>query len=507
MGIKYKANPTKEQKLILSQWMGCARAVWNAKCDQDKYERSFLSKFNTFGVRLESKRVVFRKQESIKDKEKSKKRKKYENVNFFNGKTIIKPFYADITQEFSLFKDKDLSPWLSKCPSQILRNSSVNWFKTYWKFIKGECGKPRRKKKSDEGSIHLTKELFQLKKNSGGSYQLFIGSKNNNIGFLSIKTHRKVSEPKSIYIKKKNGVYSVSFCYQDEVSEKDLIKKESYLKTLSKLDKLDLDEITEGVDRGVKIAAQTTGFGYDYQEIEKKRLISLEKKRKRYQRRMTKQVITSNRRKKTKSKIAKTYIKQANIRNNFCHQTSHSLVQKTAKKVFVFEDLKTKNMTKKPKAKQNEHGRWLKNKAKAKAGLNKAILEKGWYKLELYTTYKAYRAHKVVFKVSPHYTSQECADCSHIQPENRKTQELFLCCNCGHTDNADINAAKVIKKRAINLIKHSGTELSKTGVLSNKDIGYGDKYKSLEGKPTLAIIEKPSNRKEVSKKKELDLCA
>ena len=114
---------------------------------------------------------------------------------------------------------------------------------------------------------------------------------------------------------------------------------------------------------------------------------------------------------------------------------------------------------------------------------------------------------KVVFKVSPHHTSQECADCGHIQPENRKTQDSFVCCNCGHSDNADINATKVIKKRAITFIKHSGTELSKTGVLTNKDIGHGDKHKTLEGKPTLAIIKKPSNRKKVSKKKEPPLCA
>jgi putative transposase len=121
--------------------------------------------------------------------------------------------------------------------------------------------------------------------------------------------------------------------------------------------------------------------------------------------------------------------------------------------------------------------------------------------------YKAKRENKVVFKVSPHYTSQECADCGHIQPKNRKTQESFKCCSCGHAENADINAAKVIKKRAINLIKHSGTELSKTGVLTNPDIGHGDTDKSLEGKPTKARVKKPSNRKELSKKKELTLCA
>jgi transposase len=72
---------------------------------------------------------------------------------------------------------------------------------------------------------------------------------------------------------------------------------------------------------------------------------------------------------------------------------------------------------------------------------------------------------KAVFKVSAAYTSQECADCEHIQPENRQTQSLFVCQRCGHTDNADANAAKVIKKRAIKALLDSGTELSERGVL------------------------------------------
>ena len=109
--------------------------------------------------------------------------------------------------------------------------------------------------------------------------------------------------------------------------------------------------------------------------------------------------------------------------------------------------------------------------------------------------------------IAPNYTSQECADCGHIQPENRVTRDDFVCQVCGHAENADMNAAKVIKKRAITLIKHSGTELSKTGVLTNPDIGHGDISKTLEGKPTKARLKKPRNRKELSKKKVLARCA
>ena len=46
-----------------------------------------------------------------------------------------------------------------------------------------------------------------------------------------------------------------------------------------------------------------------------------------------------------------------------------------------------------------------------------------------------------------HYTSQQCPECGHIDRDNRKTQESFVCTCCGHTDNADHNASINIKNR------------------------------------------------------------
>ena len=42
--------------------------------------------------------------------------------------------------------------------------------------------------------------------------------------------------------------------------------------------------------------------------------------------------------------------------------------------------------------------------------------------------------------VSPAYTSQRCSSCGHVDRGNRKG-EMFLCQFCGHTGNADVNAA------------------------------------------------------------------
>lgn len=51
--------------------------------------------------------------------------------------------------------------------------------------------------------------------------------------------------------------------------------------------------------------------------------------------------------------------------------------------------------------------------------------------------------------VHPEFTSQQCSECNYISKENRKTQEIFKCKNCNHTENADVNASKNIKNRLL----------------------------------------------------------
>ena len=138
-GIKLRANPTSNQKLVLSQWMGCARSIWNAKVDEERYYRTFARKYYPIGT------------------------------------------YAPLDQKTSQFKSKELSPWLYQCPSQILRNSAVNWYQTYQKFMKGACGRPKRKPKTDKGSIYLTREVFHFDRCEDGNLRLFIGTKTIDI--------------------------------------------------------------------------------------------------------------------------------------------------------------------------------------------------------------------------------------------------------------------------------------------------------------------------------------
>ena len=120
------------------------------------------------------------------------------------------------------------------------------------------------------------------------------------------------------------------------------------------------------------------------------------------------------------------------------HQHSTTISQNHA--VIVVEDLKVSNMSKSAKGTVDEPGK----KVAQKSGLNKAILDQGWGMFRTMLEYKQLWRGGMVIAVPPAYTSQRCAECGHVSPENRVVQALFSCVACGHTDHADVNAARNI---------------------------------------------------------------
>ena len=453
MGIKFQAKPTRLQAQTLSKWMGGAKFVWNAKCDDDKYHRTFARKFLPIGT------------------------------------------WAKLDQQYSQYKDPELSPFLSDVPSQILRNSTSNWYASYQQFFKrSEVGRPKKKKKGQGMTIHLTKELFRIENTESG-LKLFIGSLRNNIGYLNINWHTKKwlkhDLPKSIRIKKlPSGKFTMSFCYEDHLVVKaEKVERSDWKKHIVKnLEQEDLEKMVCGIDRGVNIAVATDDKFADFSDRSKRGLNYWQKKLKQQQKMLARQKdLKSRRRNKEKLKIAKIHKKISDIRNDQCHKISRELVNQEDTKIYILEDLKTKNMSKSSKGNSEKHGK----KVKQKSGLNREILNKGWHKTEVYLKYKANRAGKIVFKINPAYTSQECADCGHTHSQNRSGVD-FKCRECGSIHHADINAGKVIKKRAIKLLLDPGTGLSDKGVLRPcKDIGQGAEIRLLKGKPLKAQAKNP----------------
>lgn len=404
-GIKYRAYPTRAQAKIFSQWIGCARVIYNFKVEEDQ--------------------------------------KNYKMFKETGEKTLI-------GQAYSSFKTADRS-WLSEVPSQILRNSASNWYQSKQRFFKGLAKNPRKKHRGKKDSVLLTQELFTLTEqiNSVGEINkiLTIGTKRYPVGQLKVTYHRECGQPKQIVISKKNGCWYVSFCYETgEV----IPSAEAILSDYSNMSESLLTAITAGIDRGIVVPFQVSnGSQFNFTQEAQLKLETKAKRLKRYQKKMAHQKLSSNSRKRTKQKIGKLHKKISNIRHDFCHQTSRALVNNPSIAVFSIENLSLSHMTKAPKPKMAEDGHYLPNKRKAKAGLNRTLLSKGLGKTIDFLEYKARKAGKCVIYVSPHHSSQECATCGHTHPDNRKTQSVFLCLSCGNADNADQNAAKVIAKRGI----------------------------------------------------------
>lgn len=85
--------------------------------------------------------------------------------------------------------------------------------------------------------------------------------------------------------------------------------------------------------------------------------------------------------------------------------------------------------------------------------VSKAVRESigRWAFLELrnFIEYKAKLLGVPIVPVDPRNTSRTCSVCGYIDKKNRKNQASFICLECGHTENADFNAAKNIAFRAV----------------------------------------------------------
>src|SRR5208283_3373708 len=296
---------------------------------------------------------------------------------------------------------------LFEVPWQILRNGSYRFMQAYARFFKGLSQRPSRKRRLGRQTVLLTKELFQFtatgkttKVNDGlvEEHKLMIGTERFMVGELKFTAHRPYELPNSICISRHNSQWHVSFSYGDAEFAKDtlpLMSEEKLIEYFSGLTEEELEEIANGGDRGVVIpVAMSNGKGYDFTGAEKKSPAEAQRLRKKLQEKLSNQCKGSRRRERTKVRIDKTYAKERNIREDRAHKISHDIVEDTAQ-VNIFEDLQVSNMVRKPKVKRDANGEFLKNGAKAKAGLNKSILNSMWGRIVTFSRYKGLKNREV----------------------------------------------------------------------------------------------------------------
>ena len=243
------------------------------------------------------------------------------------------------------------------------------------------------------------------------------------IGTARVKLHRPMEgKIKTCTIKREGEHWYVVFSCEVEASER-----------------LAYTDDAVGIDLGLlHFATLSTLDTRENPRIYRK----TEKKLAKAQRSLAKKKRRSHRRARAVKRLARLHRKARNQRQDFLHKASRSLVDTFD--TLVFEELAPSNLSRRPKPKQDENGKYLPNGAAAKGGLNKSVADAGWSEFVGMCTYKAAYAGRTVLQVNPKYTSQVCSGCGTVR--KKALDERWHSCECGTELDRDHNAAINIKR-------------------------------------------------------------
>ncbi len=167
-----------------------------------------------------------------------------------------------------------------------------------------------------------------------------------------------------------------------------------------------------------------------------------EKRTKRLQRAAARKKKGSKNQKKAYARVARAQRRVKRQRTHFLHVESKKVAKNHG--VVIFEKLNLKNMTKSAKGTVEKPGR----NVSAKSALNRGLLGAALGEFKRMVAYKIVAEGGRIIEVPPAWSSQTCAECDHVDAASRKG-ERFKCTACGHTDHADVNAARVLLARGM----------------------------------------------------------
>ena len=318
--------------------------------------------------------------------------------------------YNTIAKILPIWKTESQTSFLKDSPSQTLQQTLKDLDRAISDFFKKKKGFPNFKKKGEHDSFRYP-QGFKIKGD-----RIFLPK----IGLVKFRKSQEIlGTPKNVTVSKKAGEWFVAIQVEQEVTEP---KHEYAHKEIA-------------LDLGIaKLATFSDGSVLEPLNAYRKRQEKLAKE----QRNLSRKKKGSNNRKKQILKLQKLHKKISDSRLDYLHKSSTWITKNHG--VIYLEDLKIANMSKSAKGTKEAPGR----NVKAKSGLNKSILDQGWFELKRQIQYKSDWLGGKVVLVNARYTSQTCSECGYKDKENRETQAKFLCKECGHKDNADLNAAKNI---------------------------------------------------------------
>lgn len=347
--------------------------------------------------------------------------------------------YGDLACLLVLWKKSDEMGFLKEAHSQVLQQTLKDLDRALWGGLKGEKGIPNYRKKGMRDSFRFP-QGFKIE-----GRRTFLP----RIGWVRFFNSRGIEGiPKNVTISRRGKHWFVSIQTEREVQGK------KHPSTTS-----------VGIDMGIT-RFSTLSDGSYHEPLNSFR--TLEDKLAREQRKLSRKKRFSRNWNKQKDRISRLHIRIADARNDYLHKLSTMICKSHA--VVVMEDLRVKNMSASAKGTLEEPGR----NVRAKSGLNKSILDQGWYTFRRMIGYKLEWYGGELVLVPPYHTSQECPICGYVSPGNRPSQPIFHCIECGFTGHADHVAAINIRRAGLARIA-CGVQTSE-GDLAQEPEGTGSKH-------------------------------
>ena len=332
-----------------------------------------------------------------------------QNENHEGGNKFIP--YTKMTSWLIEWKSAPETAWLKESPSQPLQQSLKDLERAYKNFFQKRAAFPRFKKRGQNDAFRYPQGVKLDQANNRISLP--------KLGWIRYCNSREViGEVKNVTISQSCGKWYVSIQTEYEVA-----------------DPVHNAGSMVGLDAGIAKLA-TLSDGTVYQPVNSFK--ASQRKLAILQRQLSRKVKFSSNWQKQKRKIQRLHAHIANIRRDYLHKVTSEISKNHA--MIVIEDLKVSNMSKSAKGTAEQSGR----NVRAKSGLNRSILDQGWYEMRRQLEYKQLWQGGQVLAIPPAYTSQRCASCGHTAKENRQSQSKFECQACGYTANADINGARNI---------------------------------------------------------------
>ncbi len=318
--------------------------------------------------------------------------------------------YAGLCKELTAWRNGVETPWLADAPVHPLQQALKDLDRAYANFFAKRADFPRFKKKGQSDSFRYP-DPKQIKLDQGNN-RLFLPK----LGWMRYRNSRDVpGTVKNITVSQASGKWYASIQTEREVAQP--------VPTATK---------AVGIDVGIaRFATLSDGTFFAPLHSFRQHQDALRKA----QQSLSRKVKFSRNWRKAKTKVQRIHTRIANARKDFLHKTSTTISQNHA--MVCIEDLQVRNMSKSAAGSTEKPGR----NVRAKSGLNKSILDQGWFEFRRQLDYKLAWNGGWLIAVPPHNTSRTCPACGHVSADNRQAQAEFLCVECGFEENADVVGA------------------------------------------------------------------